>query len=62
MGIANFSNFTRFKNLINALPAAYTDEMIQSEQFLLERDEKKKLEIYYSPFEYVNERAKVVIV
>ncbi|MDO7487442.1 hypothetical protein Q5O89_19800 [Peribacillus frigoritolerans] len=62
MGIANFSNFTQFKNLINALPAAYTDEMIQSEQFLLERDEKKKIEIYYAPFEYVNEQAKVVIV
>lgn len=62
MGIANFSNFTHFKDLINALPAAYTDEMIQSEQFLLERDEKKKLEIYYAPFEYVNELAKVVIV
>ncbi|MGE7185511.1 uracil-DNA glycosylase family protein [Peribacillus sp. NPDC006672] len=62
MGIAKFSNFTHFKNLINALPAAFTDEMIQSEQFLLERDEKKKLEIYYAPFEYVNERAKVVIV
>lgn len=59
MGIANF---THFKDLINALPAAYTDEMIQSEQFLLERDEKKKLEIYYAPFEYVNELAKVVIV
>ncbi|MFJ7941009.1 hypothetical protein ACIQYG_21310 [Peribacillus sp. NPDC096622] len=62
MGIANFSNFTQFKNLINALPAAYTDEMIQSEQFLLERDEKKKIEIYYAPFEFVNEQAKVVIV
>ncbi|MFD6208882.1 hypothetical protein [Peribacillus sp. NPDC060253] len=62
MGIANFSNYTKYKDLINALPAAYTDEMIQSEEFLLERDEKKKLEIYYAPFEYVNERAKVVIV
>ncbi|MCK1983044.1 MULTISPECIES: hypothetical protein [Peribacillus] len=29
---------------------------------MLEKDEKKKLEIYYAPFEYVNERAKVVIV
>ncbi|MGE7906400.1 hypothetical protein ACQKNS_18555 [Peribacillus sp. NPDC094092] len=62
MGIACFSNFTQFKDLINALPADYTDKMIQSEQFLLERDETKKLEIYYAPFEYVNERAKVVIV
>ena len=26
-------------------------------QFLLEKDEKKKLEIYYAPFEYVNEYA-----
>ncbi|MED4691310.1 uracil-DNA glycosylase family protein [Peribacillus frigoritolerans] len=62
MGIANFSKFTQFKDLIKALPAVYTDEMIKSEQFLLEREEKKKLEIYYAPFEYVNERAKVVIV
>ncbi|MGZ9817738.1 hypothetical protein ACXM0N_17825 [Peribacillus simplex] len=62
MGIANYSNFTQFKDLINALPADYTDKMVQSEQFLLERDENKKLEIYYAPFDYVNERAKVVIV
>ncbi|MCM3166230.1 hypothetical protein [Peribacillus frigoritolerans] len=62
MGIANFSKFTQFKDLIKALPAVYQDEMIKSEQFLLEREEKKKLEIYYAPFEYINERAKVVIV
>lgn len=62
MGIANFSKFTQYKDLIKALPAVYTDEMIKSEQFLLEREEKKKLEIYYAPFEYINELAKVVIV
>ena len=33
-----------------------------SDPFLLEKDEKKKLEIYYAPFEYVNDQAKVVII
>ncbi|WP_215145498.1 hypothetical protein [Exiguobacterium qingdaonense] len=34
---------------------------LKSESFLLDRDEKKQLDIYYAPFEYVNPEAKVVI-
>lgn len=62
MTIANYSKFNQYKNLIQSLPLSLTEESILSEQFLLERDAKKKLELYYAPFEYVNERAKVVIV
>lgn len=62
MTIANYSKFNQYKNLIQSLPFSLTEESILSEQFLLERDAKKKLELYYAPFEYVNERAKVVIV
>ena len=61
MSIVQFSKFQQYKDLLYALPASYTVDMIRNEQFLLDRDEKKKLEIYYAPFEYVNERAKVVI-
>lgn len=62
MAIANYSKFNHYKNLIQSLPSPLTKESMLNEQFLLERDEKKKLELYYAPFEYVNERAKVVIV
>ncbi|WP_440970781.1 hypothetical protein ACSS6N_06800 [Peribacillus frigoritolerans] len=61
MAIANYSKFHQFKDLIKSLPSI-SEASIVSEQFLLEKDEKKQLEIYYAPFEYVNERAKVVIV
>jgi hypothetical protein len=62
MAIATYSKFTHYKNLIQSLQPPLTDESIKHEVFLLETDQKKKLEIYYAPFEYVNERAKVVIV
>jgi hypothetical protein len=61
MTIADYSKFAQFKSLIQSL-SSITPEAIKSEQFLLEKDEKKSLEIYYAPFEYVNEHAKVVIV
>ncbi|MCK2000469.1 hypothetical protein MZM54_03560 [[Brevibacterium] frigoritolerans] len=61
MSIAKYSKFNQFKDLIQSLPSL-SEENILSEKFLLEKDEKKQLEIYYAPFEYVNERAKVVIV
>lgn len=61
MTIANYSKFHQFKKLIQSLPSV-SESSIVSEQFLLEKDEKKRLEIYYAPFEYINERAKVVIV
>lgn len=61
MSIAKYSKFNQYKDLIQSLPSL-SEENILGEQFLLEKDEKKQLEIYYAPFEYVNERAKVVIV
>jgi len=60
MAITTFSRFSDFKNKIHSLPSISEDQIL-SEQFLLEKDEKKKIEIYYAPFEYVNENAKVVI-
>lgn len=62
MAIASYSKFNQYKDVIQSLQFSLTRESILSEQFLLEIDTKKKLEIYYAPFEYVNERAKVVIV
>ena len=62
MSIADYSKFHTYKNLIQSLPVPLDDEALLNEQFLLEKDEKKKLEIYYAPFEYVNINAKVVIV
>ncbi|MFS0861891.1 hypothetical protein [Fredinandcohnia sp. 179-A 10B2 NHS] len=61
MAIASFSKFTQYKDKIRALPQHYEEQDIRTEEFLLDRDEKKNLEIYYAPFEYVNENAKVVI-
>ncbi|MDN3363735.1 hypothetical protein QU577_18375 [Priestia megaterium] len=61
MTIANYAKFHQFKEIIQSLPSV-SESSIVSEQFLLEKDEKKQLEIYYAPFEYINERAKVVIV
>jgi hypothetical protein len=61
MTIAFYSKFSQYKNLIQSL-FSVTPQSIKSETFLLEKDEKKHLEIYYAPFEYVNEHAKVVIV
>lgn len=62
MSIATYSKFNQYKKLIQSLPANFTDETIRGEEFLLEKDAKKKLEIYYAPFEYVNEHAKVAII
>ena len=62
MAVADYSKFNLYKNLIHSLPFPITTESILSEQFLLDTDSKKKLELYYAPFEYVNERARVVIV
>ncbi|MFF5994711.1 hypothetical protein AAGS61_08105 [Lysinibacillus sp. KU-BSD001] len=54
--------FLQFKDQIKALPVDYTDDMLLNETFLLDKDQKKGLDIYYAPFEYVNQRAKVIIV
>jgi hypothetical protein len=61
MAIATNSKFNLYKNDIQSLPFI-SEEAIRSERFLLESDEKKKIDIYYAPFEYVNRDAKVVIV
>lgn len=61
MAIASYSNFYKYKNLIQSLPCIEKNRILTS-LFLLEKDEKKQLEIYYAPFEFVNEQAKIVIV
>jgi hypothetical protein len=61
MAIASNSKFIPYKNKIQSLPSI-TEEAIKRERFLLESDEKKKITIYYAPFEYVNPDAKVVII
>ncbi|QBP40177.1 hypothetical protein [Paenisporosarcina antarctica] len=62
MSIADYSKFQTYKKLIQSIPVPFDDDALINDQFLLEKDDKKKLEIYYAPFEYVNENAKVVIV
>ena len=62
MTIAKYAKFHQYKELIQSIPSTYTEESLINAAFLLDRDDKKKLEIYYAPFEYVNEQAKVVIV
>ncbi|MBT2571539.1 hypothetical protein [Planococcus sp. ISL-110] len=62
MAIAKYTKFQQYKESIQSIPSSYTEESLIHEAFLLERDDKKKLEIYYAPFEYVNEGAKVIIV
>jgi hypothetical protein len=61
MPIASNSQFNKYKQKIQSLPSI-TEDTIRSESFLLELNEKKKLAIYYAPFEYVNKVAKIVII
>lgn len=61
MAIVPHSKFNHYKNLIYSLTDA-NEETLKSNTFLLEKDEKKKVEIYYAPFDYINEEASVVIV
>jgi hypothetical protein len=62
LSIATYSKFNQFKNKIQSLSAPTLNESLINETFLLEKDSKKNLEIYYAPFEHLNEQAKVVIV
>ncbi len=62
MTIAAYSRFNQFKNLIQSLPSSFEDELLLDNQFLFEANGDRSLEIFYAPFEYVNEHAKVVIV
>ncbi|UTE72084.1 hypothetical protein M1I95_17745 [Rossellomorea marisflavi] len=60
MSIAPYSTFNHYKATIQSLPSP-TQEAPLDESLLPERDPKKKLEIYYAPFEHLNTNAKVVI-
>lgn len=61
MPIASNSKFHTYKMKIQSLVSINKDT-IKSDIFLLESNEKKKINIYYAPFEYVNNTAKVVII
>lgn len=61
MAIAGYSKFNSYKNLMYSLKDL-EDDSLKSEPFLLDKDENKQIEIYYAPFEHINEKAKVVIV
>ncbi|PKR83439.1 hypothetical protein [Heyndrickxia camelliae] len=61
MAIVRHSKFNRYKNLIFSLKVL-NEETLKSKTFLLEKDEKKKIEVYYAPFDYINEEARIVIV
>ncbi|ODG90356.1 hypothetical protein BED47_12680 [Gottfriedia luciferensis] len=56
------AKFKEYKTLISSLSPSLETSTLKSEKFLVDKDEKKNLEIYYAPFEYINERAKVIIV
>lgn len=62
MGIAKYSKFHLYKNDIQSLETTTEEESLINERFLLDKDVKKQLEVYYAPFEHVNEDAKIVIV
>ena len=52
MAIAGYSKFNSYKNLMYSLKDL-EDDTLKSESFLLDKDEKKQIEIYYAPFEHV---------
>ncbi|MGG0176559.1 hypothetical protein [Gottfriedia acidiceleris] len=62
MAILANSKFTKYKTLISSLSPSLETGTLKSEKFLVDKDEMKNIEIYYAPFEYINERAKVIIV
>lgn len=59
MAITNYAKLDTFKHKILALPQ---DNDIVSEPFLLEKSEATDLHIYYSPIEYLNTDATILIV
>jgi len=61
MGIVTDSKFHLFKEKILSLQLPLSDNDLLNSNFLLQKDEAKKLEVYYTPFDYINEKAKVVI-
>ncbi|PGS54160.1 hypothetical protein [Bacillus sp. AFS041924] len=62
MAILANAKFNEYKKLISSLSPSLETSTLKNETFLVDKDEQKNLEIYYAPFEYINERAKVIIV
>lgn len=62
MAIVRNAMFPYYKRYIKALPPVYTDDQLLADQFLLEEDQERGLQVYYTPFEYVNPDAKIIIV
>jgi hypothetical protein len=61
MGIVTKAKFHLFKEKIYALQLPLSDNDLINSNFLLQKAEKKKLEVYYTPFDYINEKARIVI-
>ncbi|MGY0691692.1 hypothetical protein ACW2QC_02720 [Virgibacillus sp. FSP13] len=62
MGITNYAKFHLFKDAIFSLSLPLKKDEIIAKQFLLEQSPDKKLSIYYSPVEYINDDAIILIV
>ncbi|MED4452991.1 hypothetical protein [Metabacillus fastidiosus] len=62
MGIVLHSKFHIYKNRLFSLPSPFQEADLINDQFLLDKDEKRKIEIYYAPFDYINEHAKIAII
>lgn len=61
MGIVTGAKFHLYKEKIFSLQLPLSDHDLLNSTFLLEKDVQKKLEVYYTPFDYINEHAKVVL-
>lgn len=55
------AKFHLYKEKIFSLDLPLSNHDVLNSAFLLEKDEKRKLEVYYTPFDYINEKAQVVI-
>ncbi|MDQ1146577.1 hypothetical protein QE429_003404 [Bacillus sp. SORGH_AS 510] len=61
MGIVTVAKFHLYKEKILSLQLPLSDHDLLNSTYLLEKDVEKKLEVYYTPFDYINEHAKVVL-
>jgi len=61
MGIVSEAKFHIFKEKIYSLQLPLSDNDLLNSNFLLQKNEKKHLEVYYTPFDYINEHACLVI-
>ena len=62
MGMTSYSQFDSYKERIFGLSNTFHAEEIVTDDFLLEKSDAKKVSIYYSPVEYLNEAAIILIV